>query len=255
MLPRQRQRRITEIVTAENGRSVDELADELDVSKATVRRDLNELAEEGLVERSHGGALPVKSVGNEPSYGQKEVQHLEEKRAIAAAAVEEIRPGEVVFFDSGTTTMEVAKQAPDEDSFVGVTNSPLIAFQLRELEGEVQLTGGSLRRRTQALVGPTAERFMKSSNFDLAFLGTNGVDEDGRLTTPKAEEARMKELMLERSKRAILVSIAGKLGERTFKEFGSLAEVDVFVTDERLSSEHRQWFDDADVHVIDGVAD
>lgn len=255
MLPRQRRRRIAEIVTERNGQSVDELADELDVSKATIRRDLSELADEGLVERSHGGAIPVKSVGNEPSYGQKEVQRLAEKQAIASAAVEEIRRGEVVFFDSGTTTTEVAKQVPTDDSFVGVTNSPLIAFTLRESEGDVQLTGGSLRRRTQALVGPAAERFMETSHFDLAFLGTNGIDEDGRLTTPKAEEAQMKRLMVERSKRVVLVSVAGKLGERTFKEFGELGDVDVFVTDERLDDQHREWFAEADVRLVDGVAD
>lgn len=251
MLPRQRRRKITELVAEQNGQSVNELAKELDVSKATVRRDLNELADEGLIERSHGGAIPVKSVGNEPSYGQKEVQYLEEKQAIAAAATEEIHQGEVVFFDSGTTTTEVAKQAPTNGSFVGVTNSPLIAFKLRELEGEVQLTGGTLRQRTQALVGPAAERFMQSSYFDLAFIGTNGVDADGCLTTPKAEEAQMKSLMIERSNRVILVSVASKLGERTFKEFGELESVDVFITDEKLDGEHREWFEEADVRVLD----
>lgn len=255
MLPRQRKRKIIELVTERNGQPVDELATELDVSEATIRRDLRQLADEGLIERSHGGALPVKSVGNERSYGQKEVQYLEEKQAIASVAVREIHHGEVVFFDSGTTTMEVAKKAPSDDSFIGVTNSPLIALELRGREGEVQLTGGSLRKRTRALVGPTAERFMESSNFDVAFLGTNGIDEEGFLTTPKGEEARMKELMIENSKRVILVSVAGKLGERTFKRFGTLDDVNVFITDERLSDEHRQWFEDANVRVVDGVTD
>ncbi|SEO91284.1 transcriptional regulator, DeoR family [Halogranum amylolyticum] len=255
MLPRQRKRRIIELVTERNGESVDTLAEELDVSAATIRRDLQQLAEEGLVERSHGGALPVKSVGNERSYGQKEIQHLEEKQAIAAVAVEEIRHGEVVFFDSGTTTMEVAKKAPRDDSFVAVTNSPLIALELRKQEGEVQLTGGSLRQRTKALVGPTAEQFMDTSNFDVAFVGTNGIDEEGRLTTPKAEEARMKELMIENSKRVVLVSVSGKLGEQSFKRFGTLRDVNVFITDEKLSPEHRQWFEDANVRVVDEVVD
>lgn len=253
MLPRQRRREIVEIVTERNGQSVDELAAELDVSKATIRRDLRQLADEGLVERSHGGAVPVRSVGNERSYGQKEVQFLAEKQAIAAAAVEEIHHGEVVFFDSGTTTMEVAKKAPTDDAFVGVTNSPLVALELRDGEGEVQLTGGTLRERTQALVGPTAERFMESSNFDVAFLGTNGVDADGSLTTPKSEEAEMKALMMANAKRVILVSVAGKVGERTFKRFGTLDDVDVFITDERLPDEHREWFEDADVRVVDGL--
>jgi DeoR/GlpR family transcriptional regulator of sugar metabolism len=254
MLPRQRKRKIIEMVTERNGQSVDELATDLEVSEATIRRDLRQLAEEGLVERSHGGAVPVKSVGNERPYGQREVQYLEEKQAIASVATEEIRHGEVVFFDSGTTTMEVAKKAPADDSFVAITNSPLIALELRKQDGDVQLTGGSLRQRTRALVGPTAERFMQSSNFDVAFVGTNGIDADGVLTTPKAEEARMKELMIERSKRVVLVSTKEKLGEQSFKQFGTLDDVNVFVTDQPLSDEQRQWFDDANVRVVDGVA-
>lgn len=255
MLPRQRKRKIIELVTERNGQSVTELATELDVSEATIRRDLRQLAEEELIERSHGGALPVTSVGQERSYGQKEVQYLDEKRAIAELAVEEIHEGEVVLFDSGTTTMEVAKKAPSDGSIMGVTNSPLIALELAQGDGEVQLTGGSLRQRTRALVGPTAERFIESSNFDVAFMGTNGIDEDGVLTTPNADEAHIKELMIENAKRVILVSVAGKLGEQSFKRFGTISDLSVFITDQKLSSERRQWFEEADVRVLDGVVE
>lgn len=251
MLPEQRKREIVEYVSKQDGCSVDELSRKMGCSKATIRRDLNDLEERELIERSHGGAVPVTTVGGEKAFREKKVQSLESKIAIAERAVEEIHHGTVVFFDSGTTTMEVAKKAPAEDSFIGVTNSPLIALELREQGGEVQLTGGSLRQRTLALVGPTAERFMESSNFDITFIGTNGIDEEGFLTTPNAEEARMKELMIENSKRTILVSDGGKLGERSFKRFGTLDDVNAFVTDEKLSDKHRKWFEDADVRVVD----
>ncbi|WP_435156283.1 HTH-type transcriptional regulator GlpR [Haladaptatus sp. DFWS20] len=254
MLPAQRKRDIVEYVLEQNGCSVDELAEEMGCSKATIRRDLNDLEERQLIERSHGGAVPIASVGGEKNFREKKVQNLKGKTAIAERAVEEIHHGTVVFFDSGTTTMEVAKKASSEDPFIGVTNSPLIALELREQGDEVGLTGGSLRQRTLALVGPTAEQFMESSNFDIAFLGTNGIDEEGFLMTPNAEEARMKELMIENSKRIVLVSDVGKLGEQSFKRFGNLDQVNVFITDEKLSDEHRKWFQDTDVHIVDGVA-
>ncbi|WP_266082203.1 HTH-type transcriptional regulator GlpR [Haladaptatus caseinilyticus] len=253
MLPAQRKRDIVEYVLERDGCSVDELADEMSCSKATIRRDLTDLEERQLIERSHGGAVPIASVGGEKNVREKKVQNLTGKTAIAERAVEEIHHGTVVFFDSGTTTMEVAKKASSEDQFIGVTNSPLIALELREQGVEVELTGGSLRQRTLALVGPTAEQFMESSNFDIVFLGTNGIDEEGFLTTPNAEEARMKELMIENSKRTVLVSDVGKLGKRSFKRFGNLDQINVFVTDEKLSDEHRKWLQDADVHVVDGV--
>lgn len=251
MLPEQRKREIVEYVSEQDGCSVDKLAQEMGYSKATIRRDLNDLEDRQLIKRSHGGAVPVATVGGEKSFRQKKVQSHESKTAIAERAVEEIHKGTVVFFDSGTTTMEVAKKAPSDDSFIGVTNSPLIALELREQGVEVQLTGGSLRQRTLALVSPTAERFMESSNFDTTFIGTNGIDEDGFLTTPNAEEARMKELMIENSKRVILVSVTAKLGEQSFKRFGTLEDVNDFITDDKLSDKHRDWFEDANVRIVD----
>lgn len=230
MLPEQRKRNIVRLVTERDGCSVVELAEHENVSKATVRRDLRELTDEGLVERSHGGAVPVTNVGREQSYDQREVQNLAAKTDIAELAVEEIHEGQVVFFDSGTTTVQVAKEAPSDGSFLPAVNSPLLALELETADTEVKMTGGSLRHRTKALVGPTAETFMKRMSFDLAFLGTNGIDAEG-LTTPDEDEARIKELMIERSERVVLVTDSTKFGERAFVRFGDLSDVDLLVTD------------------------
>jgi DeoR family fructose operon transcriptional repressor len=248
MLPAERRRQIVESVTEHGGRSVDELATFLDVSKATVRRDLSELEERGLIERSHGGAVPVMSVGGEQTYDQREVQNLDAKRAIAARAVEEIHDGAVVFFDSGTTTMEAARAAPKDGSFLAVTNSPRLAVELGKEENDVKLTGGTLRRRTRALVGPTAESFMGRMHFDLLFLGTNAIDDDGGLTTPNEDEARMKELMVERSNRVVLVSDTSKLSQQSFVQFAHLDDVDMFVTDAPVP-DHEERFEASNVRV------
>lgn len=249
MLPAERKRRIVELVTENDGYSVAALAERLDFSKATIRRDLRELEEEGLVERSHGGAVPASSMGQEESYGQKEVKRLEAKRAIADRAVQEIRRDQVVCFDAGTTTMEVAKRAPDGDSFLAVTNSPLLAHELASSETTVKLTGGTLRPQTQALVGPTAERFLDRRNFDVLFLGTNSVDAEAGLSTPNEEEAAMKSKMIDAAERVVLVADGSKHGDRSFVRFADLSEVDLYVTDSEPPAALADAADDADLAV------
>ena len=248
MLPELRKRNIVELVSERDGCSVTEIAEAEDVSEATVRRDLRALEEEGLIERSHGGALPVTSVGGEQPYDRKEVQNLEAKTAIANRAVEEIYGGQVVFFDAGTTTMQVARAAPTDGSYLPVVNSPLLALELAAEDAEVKMTGGSLRHRTRALVGPTAESFMARTSFDLLFLGTNGIEPEG-LYTPNEDEARMKELMVERSERVVLLADSSKFGERSFVRFADLAGIDLFVTEANPPSELREALDSSGVAV------
>lgn len=253
MLPAARKRRIVELVSERGGCSVDELAEEMDCSKATIRRDLNDLADQQLIERSHGGAVPATTVGHEETYGQKEVQNLEAKMAIGERAVEEIRDNHVVFFDSGSTTMQIAKRAPKDGSFLAVTNSPLLALELGKEDAEVKLTGGTLRRPTRALVGPSAERFMERMTFDLLFLGTNGIDAERGLMTPNEEEARLKELMIEKSQRVILVADVSKSNEQSFLRFAAFDDLDALVTDGTVPADLREAFDSADVELVEGL--
>jgi len=254
MLPAARKRQIVELVSERAGCSVDELAADLDCSKATIRRDLNDLADEQLIERSHGGAVPATTVGQEQTYGQKEVQNLDAKMAIAERAVEEIHENQVVFFDSGSTTMQVARKAPKDGSFLAVTNSPLLGLELGKEDAEVKLTGGSLRRPTRALVGPTAERFMERTTFDLLFLGTNAIDPEQGLMTPNEDEARLKELMIQKAQRVVLLADVSKLDEQSFLGFADFEDVDVFVTDGTLSADAREPFEAADVDLLEGLA-
>lgn len=247
MLPEQRKREIVGLVTEHDGCSVNELAEELGVSKATVRRDLQELEEAALIERSHGGAVPVTTIGREQPYGQREVQHLDAKVAIAERAVEELREGQVVFFDAGTTTIEAAKRT--RESIVAVTNSPLLALELEADDREIKLTGGTLRHRTRALVGPSAESFMDRMNFDLLFLGTNAIDAEG-LMTPNEDEARMKSLMVEKAHRVVAVADATKFGERSFVRFADLSELDRLITNENPPADVREACETADVSVL-----
>ncbi|WP_254271434.1 HTH-type transcriptional regulator GlpR [Haloarcula marina] len=250
MLPAERKRTIVKLVTERDGCSVAVLADELDFSKATIRRDLRDLEAEGRIERSHGGAVPASSVGTERSYDQREVDRLDAKQRIAARASEEIRDGQVVFFDAGTTVMEVARAAPDA-GYVAATNMPELAMELSDRELDVKLTGGTLRPRTRALVGPTAESFLERTNFDLLFLGTNALDARAGLSTPNEAEAAVKRHMVERAGRVVLVADSTKFGERSFVSFADVDDVDLLVTDAELPAALADAFADADV-VVEG---
>ena len=255
MLPAERKRKIVDTVTEQEGCSVAELAEMLDVSKATIRRDLRDLEDEGLVERSHGGALPVRTVASEQSYSQRGVQNLDAKRAIAARACQEFQDEQVVFFDSGTTTMEVAKQAPNDVDFIAATNSPQLALELADNGRDVKVTGGTLRQQTRALVGPTGEAFMERTNFDQVFLGTNAVAPDAGLTTPNEDEARMKQLMCQKAQRVVLVADATKFGRKSFVQFADIETVDLLVTDAVLDGELLEAFETAGVDVVDEVGE
>lgn len=251
MLPATRRRTITELVSENGGRSVDELSSELDVSKATIRRDLGALADKGLIERSHGGAVPVTSVGREQTHQQRGVRNLTEKAAIAERTVDEMVGEQVVFFDAGTTTMEVAKRVSADDAALAATNSPPIALEIGTEDRDAKLTGGTLRGRTRALVGPTAEGFMERMHFDLLILGTNAIDADG-LMTPNEDEARMKELMVERSARVVLVADHTKLAEQSVVRFADLGDIDTFVTDQQPDETEQKSLENADVTVLLG---
>jgi len=248
MLPAERKRTIVQLVSEQDGCSVATLADELDFSKATIRRDLQDLETEGRIERSHGGAVPVSSVGRERSYDQREVERLAAKQAIAGRASEEIRDGQVVCFDAGTTTTEVARAAPDS-GYIGVTNMPELALELADSEVDVKLTGGTMRPRSHALVGPAAESFLNQRHFDLLFLGTNGVTADTGLTTPDEDEAAVKRRMVANATRVVLVADSSKFGARSFVSVADPTEIDLFVTDVPLPSELADAFAETDVVV------
>jgi DeoR family fructose operon transcriptional repressor len=249
MLPATRRRTITELVAENGGCSVEELSSELDVSKATIRRDLGALADEGLIERSHGGAVPITSGGREQLHHQRTVQNLAEKAAIAERAVDEMVGEQVVFFDAGTTTMEVAKRVSADDVALAATNSPSIALELGSDNHDTKLTGGTLHGRTRALVGPTAEAFMQRMQFDLLILETNAIDTEG-LMTPNEDEARMKELMIERSARVVLVADHTKLAERSVVRFADLEDIDTLIINQKPDKIEQKSLENANVTVL-----
>lgn len=254
MLPKKRRKEIVKKINETDRVTVDELTEDFGVSSATIRRDLAALAEDGLIERFHGGALPASRGDNGALRTQKSAESQSDRQAIANQAIDELNDGDAVFFDTGATTREVASAIPDSLSLLVATNSMENAFELRESCGKVKVVGDSLRRSSDALVGPSGESYLQKTNFDVVFLETDGVQEDGGLSVSNEDEARIKSLICEGGRHVVLVADGGKLGSRSFREFATLDDVDVLITDDAVSDEMQETLERADVRVIDELA-
>ncbi|KPV43057.1 DeoR/GlpR family DNA-binding transcription regulator [Alicyclobacillus ferrooxydans] len=230
--------------------TVAEVAAHLDVSETTIRRDLHELEHQGLLRRTHGGAVGLEVAGFEPSVQEKSHRFAPEKSRIATRAQQFIRPGDTVLLDSGTTTLEIAKALPDIPITV-VTNSLAISAEMAQREKvSVVMLGGELRKTTGAFVGPFAERMLGQVNVDKLFLGMNGIDIDRGLTTVNAIEASTKKAMIASAREVFLVTDFSKFDQVYLVTVGDLGVIDTLICDSPLPPEYHALCVDKGIEVV-----
>lgn len=211
---------------------VSELARQFKTSQVTIRKDLDVLEGQGLIHRSHGGALPVREGALEdPTLLEKEKLHRKEKLHIAAAAAAMVKEGQVVILDSGTTTTAIARALRNFRKLTIVTNAVNIAAELAGTEVEVILTGGTLRKNSFSLVGPMAEEALRHLNADILFLGVDGIDALHGLSTPNLLEAKVNRMMVEGAKRVVAVCDSSKFGRRSLSQILPLSAIHGVITD------------------------
>jgi DeoR family fructose operon transcriptional repressor len=234
MMVGERRRRIVGILTSDDRAEVSDLATRLGVSESTIRRDLQLLSESGVVERTHGGVIAPRRF--EPSFRQKETENRGAKRAIARAAAELVEAGHTVFLDSGTTTLELARELHSRTDITIASNSVPIAVELAN-RVRLILTGGTVKESTLALVGPMAERSIEQMHVDIAFIGMNGVSSAAGFTTPTLEEAATKARMIRAGRVAVVLADSSKLGAVTFAHVARPDEVHLLITDDAASAD------------------
>jgi len=218
--------------------SVQELTEVLQVSEATVRRDLKDLEDAKLLKRAHGGALSLQNVNFEPTFGEKKVTLLKEKHAIAKKAVELIDEGDTILLDAGTTTFEVAKELRTFSKLTVITNDINISQELLSHPGiEIIVVGGMLRKETLAMVGPMAEQSLGMIRVDKLFLAINGLDLEAGLTTPNLIEAATKRKMIKIAKQVILLADHSKVGKVSQARVGEIAEVNQVILDDAVAED------------------
>lgn len=231
------ERRQEIIVRARRDRrvNVSQLATDLDVTAETIRRDLSELEQRGLVRRVHGGAIAVDQVSLEPEVLERSLTMVREKRRIAERALEELPIEGTVFVDAGTTTGVLADLMPSGRHLTVVTHSLPIALTLTGRPAyRVVTLGGEVRARTLASVGPWAERQLSQVGTDVAFVAANGLSPARGLTTPNPIEAGIKRAIVASGKRVVLLADHTKYGKEYFETFADLADIDLFITDDGL---------------------
>lgn len=233
----ERKIKIVEYIQQHTRASVPELSSIFQVSESTVRRDLSELEEAKLVKRTHGGAVCLEGVNFEPTFLEKEDKYRLEKENIAKKARELIHDGDTILLDSGTTTLQLAKEIKNVKNLTVVTNSIILAQELQGIKSiEVVVTGGTLRQNTLAMVGPLTEYSLSMMRVDTVFMATNALDLKEGLTTPNLTEASVKRKMIEISKQVVVLADHTKFGKVTFAKFADLSQVDKCIVDPGVPS-------------------
>ena len=253
MLARQRQTRILERVREDGAVRVADLVRELGVSDMTVRRDLETLDDQGLVEKVHGGATAVEdSAQFEPTFATKSSLQEAEKDAIARAAAALVEPGMAIGVSAGTTTYALAQQLIDIPHLTVVTNSIGVADVLQyaaRTDQTVILTGG-VRTRSEALVGPFAVAALRTVHVDLVFVGVHGMDPHSGFTCPNLLEAETDRALIEAGRRLVVVADHTKWGVIGISSIARLDQADVVITDNGIAPDARDRLESATRHLI-----
>ena len=222
---------ILERLSATGSVSVADLAAELEVSPATIRRDLELLDDQRLLTRTHGGAV-AQGVLYELPLRYKSARHQQEKRRIAEEAAARVADGEAVGLSGGTTTTEVARVLVERQRLTVVTNALNIASELAIRPNlKLVVTGGWARSESYELVGPLAEQSLAGLNLDTVFMGVDGVSLEAGLMTHHEVEAHTNLALMERARRTVVVADSSKIGRTAFARICAIDRVHELITD------------------------
>lgn len=250
-MPSDRQAAILEIAKRQGRVSVDELAGRYEVSVQTIRKDLNELCDERLLSRVHGGAVLGSGVEN-VGYDARRAIAAPEKNAIGRTAADLIPDHSSLFINIGTTTEAVAHALLRHSGLMVITNNINVANIMRPYpEVEVIIAGGVVRRSDGGVVGEAAVDFIRQFKVDFAVIGASAIDADGSLLDFDYREVRVAQAILENARRVILVSDSTKFERSAPVRIAHVSQIATFVTDNCPSPAFRQVCHDAGVHLVE----
>ncbi len=257
--PDRQQVRFNAILTAlqkSGSVSVEALGKELQVSHVTVRRDLDMLETQGLLRRTHGGAVSIEPLFYEPFRNDRSFQaqvgrFAEEKRRIGRAAAELIKNGDIIALTPGTTSTEVVRGLPLNHNLTVVTSTVNVAMELSKRKDlDVYVTGGRLHGDWFSLVGPTAAQSLSRIMIHVLFIGADGIDAKAGISCYDPEEAQLNSMMVKHAQKKIAVVDHSKFGIVAGWKICSTNDLDVLVTDSAVTDEMIEPFRQADVQVI-----
>jgi len=233
LIPAQRRERIQEYLATHQIARISDLCALLETSDATVRRDLEWLETEGILERTHGGAIVNQRITSEPEYLSRVQKNPEEKRSIGVLAASLIEEREIVFINSGTTTSQVIRSIRSDAGITVFSNNLIAALEVGEIGYQHYLIGGEFQPRSKSTAGRFAIDNLRQVYANKVIIGVDGISLKHGCTVPTNAEAEIVRAMIERSKgKIIVVADHSKWGVVSNFQIASINEVDMLVTDE-----------------------
>jgi DeoR/GlpR family transcriptional regulator of sugar metabolism len=252
VLPAKRHLELVELVRARGQMTVNELSSHFGVSGDTVRRDLDLLASQGLLKRTHGGAVAMDNLVHQDStFMQRMSTRVPEKKRIARAASQLISDGETLLINGGSTTRLFAAELSSRRNLTIVTNNFTVPTTLAaECVRDVYVLGGQYKGDAQVTIGPVGFVSAGSITVDSAVIGIGGITVQEGLTTTVLEEASVILGMINAARRTIVLADASKLGHSTFAQIAPFERIGILVTDEEPPSDLAQALKEARVELI-----
>ncbi|HMO24813.1 MAG TPA: DeoR/GlpR family DNA-binding transcription regulator [Tepidisphaeraceae bacterium] len=255
MIAPERQARLRDLLGKQGIASLEMLAAELGVSHSTVRRDLDALEGEGLVKRTHGGAMWVGDASTPPTgarpyaFDQRLEYNVLAKQRIARAAKSLVQPGQTVLLDGGTTTFFLAMELATTQLQLVTNSLPIANLMLNNDSVELVLTGGLMYPRYGVLLGPTAETALDQIHTKTLFLSVAGLH-NGELFNQNMLLVQAELKMMERAQEVVLLIDSGKFGQQALVRLCGLDQIDVIVTDAEPPAADRKRISDAGCKLI-----
>lgn len=238
MLVLERRNQIMEMLNTTGSVRVAELAQSFQVTEETIRRDLEELEAQGVLQRTYGGAVKIRGTPSEPSFNVRKDERKEEKEKIAKHALAYVSPGLAVALDASTSALFLARRLGQVGPLTVLTNSLQAVFELSRYPNvDVLATGGRLRRPSYSLVGPLAEETFQKYQADVAFISAKGCSAERGLTESSDLEASLKSRLIHSCRRVIALIDSSKLGYAAFAHVCPLDKIDLIITDQGASPE------------------
>lgn len=248
LLTAQRHQEILQLLKENKVIKVQQLVKSLQASESTIRRDLAQLEKESKLKRVHGGATLIQQIKDEPDMVEKSAKNSIEKIQIATYAASKLQSGDCIYLDAGTTVHQMIPEIKAKNITV-VTNGLNHIKPLLEENIDTYLLGGSVKPRTEALIGHLALESLKKFHFDKAFLGVNGIHLDYGFTTPDPEEAAVKALAVKQGKEVFVLADHTKFHEVSFSFITGIEEA-VIITNQTDENMEQGFIDKTRVEVV-----
>jgi DeoR family transcriptional regulator of aga operon len=247
----ERRAKIIELIYTKGQVNISELSEVFDVSDVTIRKDLDYLEKKNMLIRARGGAIKNIRVSFENDLSIKKKRFLREKQLIGKLAASLVEENDTIILDSGTTTMEVAKNLTEFNDLTVITNAINIAGILGEHDNlKILIPGGYLRKKSFSLIGAQADENFQKYYCDKLFLAVDGFDLEYGLSTPNPEEAHLNRTMISMSRQLIVVTDSSKFSRKSFAFICPVEKVDAVVTDSNIPPEIKKNLENKNIKVL-----